>query len=152
MYHCGYDIFNNHMLRKKGFIHVNQLGDAEDNGKNYNTISDYNRDNRGGIVEQEIGVEIGVEKVKMHLYQHDTIMSMPLAFMDNCIEKDGWWGFTNPNTIEIPNNSGKSISINTAIMSLCCYNTPDKLGLTLIDPKRVEFAKFQNLPIFSLLL
>lgn len=112
VYHCGYDIFNNHMLRKKGFIHVNQLGDAEDNGKNYNTISDYNRDNRGGIVEQEIGVEIGVEKVKMHLYQHDTIMSMPLAFMDNCFEKDGWWGFTNPNTIEIPNNSGKSISIN----------------------------------------
>ena len=42
--------------------------------------------------------------------------------------------------------SGKSISINTAIMSLCCYNTPDKLGLILIDPKRVEFAKFQNLP------
>ena len=42
--------------------------------------------------------------------------------------------------------SGKSISINTAIMSLCCYNTPDKLGLILIDPKRVEFAKFENLP------
>lgn len=42
--------------------------------------------------------------------------------------------------------SGKSISINTAIMSLCCYNTTDKLGLILIDPKRVEFAKFENLP------
>lgn len=42
--------------------------------------------------------------------------------------------------------SGKSISINTAIMSLCCYNTPNKLGLILIDPKRVEFAKFENLP------
>jgi hypothetical protein len=39
-------------------------------------------------------------------------MSMPVAFMDNCIEKDGWWGFTNPNTIEINNNSGNSISIN----------------------------------------
>lgn len=42
--------------------------------------------------------------------------------------------------------SGKSVSINTAIMSLCCYNTPEKLGLILIDPKRVEFAKFENLP------
>lgn len=42
--------------------------------------------------------------------------------------------------------SGKSISINTAIMSLCCYNQPSELGLILIDPKRVEFAKFQNLP------
>jgi hypothetical protein len=112
VYHCGYDIFNNHMLRKKGFIHVNRLGSSEDDGTNYNTISDYNRDGRGEIVEQEIGVKIGSEKVKMHLYQYDTIMSMPLAFMDNCIEKDGWWGFTNPNTIELPNNSGNSISIN----------------------------------------
>ena len=42
--------------------------------------------------------------------------------------------------------SGKSVCINNAIMSLCCYNTPDKLGLILIDPKQVEFAKFQNLP------
>ena len=42
--------------------------------------------------------------------------------------------------------SGKSIAINTAIMSLCCYNQPSELGLILIDPKRVEFAKFQNLP------
>lgn len=119
VYHCGYDIFNNHMLRKTGFIHVNKLGDSEDDGKNYNTIFDYCRDGRGEIVEEEIGISIKnikddnkKKKVKMHLYQYDTIMSMPMAFMDNCIEKDGWWGFTNPNTIEIPNNSGQSISIN----------------------------------------
>ena len=24
-YHCGFDIFNNHMLRNKGYIHVNKL-------------------------------------------------------------------------------------------------------------------------------
>lgn len=112
VYHCGYDIFNNHMLRKKGFVHVNHLKDKT-NGENYNTISDYCRDGRGDIIKQEIGIKYTRnEATKMHLYQYDTIMSMPTAFADNCIEKDGWWGFTNPNTIEIPNSDNKNISIN----------------------------------------
>ena len=116
IYHCGYDIFNNHMLRKKGFVHVNPLDKNKTNSENYNTILDYCRDGRGEIVEEEIGVSVirgkKGEKTKMHLYQYDTIMSMPTAFADNCIEKDGWWGFTNPNTIEIPNSNDKNMSIN----------------------------------------
>ena len=113
VYHCGFDIFNNHMLRKKEFVHVNKIDDNEDNGKNYNTIRDYCRDGRGHIVKEEIGVQFSKNgSTNMHLYQYDTIMSMPTAFMDNCIEKDGWWGFTNPSTIEIPNSDNKSVSIN----------------------------------------
>ena len=112
VYHCGVDIFNNHMLRKKDFVHVNKLEEGE--GVDYNTIRDYCRDGRGKNVTEEIGIknDKSRKKTKMHLYQYDSIMSMPMAFMDNCIEKDGWWGFTNPNTIEIPNNSGDTISIN----------------------------------------
>ena len=113
VYHCGFDIFNNHMLRKKEFIHVNKRDDNEDDGKNYNTIRDYCRDGRGHIVKEEIGISVAkTGTTNMHLYQYDTIMSMPTAFMDNCIEKDGWWGFTNPSTIEIPNSDDKSVSIN----------------------------------------
>ena len=113
VYHCGFDIFNNHMLRKKEFVHVNKIDDEEDDGKNYNTIRDYCRDGRGHIVKEEIGISITkAGTTDMHLYQYDTIMSMPTAFMDNCIEKDGWWGFTNPSTIEIPNSDDKSVSIN----------------------------------------
>ena len=113
VYHCGFDIFNNHMLRKKEFIHVNKIDDDEDDGKNYNTIRDYCRDGRGHIVKEEIGISVAkAGTTDMHLYQYDTIMSMPTAFMDNCIEKDGWWGFTNPSTIEIPNSDDKSVSIN----------------------------------------
>ena len=115
VYHCGYDIFNNHMLRKKDFVHVNQLNNSSvSQGEKYNTIFDYNRDGRGNIIEEEIHVKRGKNgtKVKMHLYQYDSLMSMPTAFMDNCIEKDGWWGFTNPGTIEIPNSSAKTTSIN----------------------------------------
>ncbi len=115
IYHCGIDIFNNHLLRKKEFVHINKMNRNSQSqcGSVYNTIRDYCRDDRGDIVEQEIGVKYNKRgKTKMHVYQYDNIMSMPLAFSDNCFEKDGWWGFTNPGTIEIPNSSAKTISIN----------------------------------------
>ena len=114
IYHCGYDIFNNHMLRKKEFIHVNKLGSSSIKGENYNTIFDYSRDGRGDIIEEEIFIKSNNrgEKVKMHLYQSDTIMSMTSAFLDNCIEKNGWWGFINPNTIETSTEDKNIINVN----------------------------------------
>lgn len=42
--------------------------------------------------------------------------------------------------------SGKSVFINSLITSLVMRNRPDELKLLLIDPKVVEFAKYQNLP------
>jgi S-DNA-T family DNA segregation ATPase FtsK/SpoIIIE len=42
--------------------------------------------------------------------------------------------------------SGKSVCLNSIIMGLACYNKPEDLGLILIDPKRVEFKIFENLP------
>ena len=116
VYHCGIDIFNNHMLRKKEFVHINKMN-AETIGKCgnvYNTMMDYCRDGRGDFVKMDLNVKYDAngQETEMHLYQYDTIMPMNVAFLDNCIEKDGWWGFINPGTIEIGNNSGNSISIN----------------------------------------
>ena len=116
VYHCGIDIFNNHMLRKKEFVHINKMN-AETIGKCgnvYNTMMDYCRDGRGYFVKMDLNVKYDAngQETEMHLYQYDTIMPMNVAFLDNCIEKDGWWGFINPGTIEIGNNSGNSISIN----------------------------------------
>ncbi|MBI4023302.1 DNA translocase FtsK 4TM domain-containing protein [Candidatus Berkelbacteria bacterium] len=42
--------------------------------------------------------------------------------------------------------SGKSIAINTIIASLLYQNTPDQLRLLLIDPKRVEFTPYNEVP------
>lgn len=42
--------------------------------------------------------------------------------------------------------SGKSVCINSIIMGLACYNKPTELGLILIDPKKVEFNIYNNLP------
>jgi S-DNA-T family DNA segregation ATPase FtsK/SpoIIIE len=42
--------------------------------------------------------------------------------------------------------SGKSICINAVLASLLFQNTPDSLRLLLVDPKRVELARFGRLP------
>lgn len=42
--------------------------------------------------------------------------------------------------------SGKSVCINTILISLLFKNSPDDLKLMLIDPKRVELANYNDLP------
>ncbi len=42
--------------------------------------------------------------------------------------------------------SGKSVCMNTIIISLISRFTPDELELILIDPKRVEFSAYESLP------
>lgn len=43
-------------------------------------------------------------------------------------------------------NSGKSVCLNAIILSLISKNSPDDLRLILIDPKRVEFTMYNDLP------
>jgi len=42
--------------------------------------------------------------------------------------------------------SGKSVCMNTIIISLISRFSPDELELILVDPKRVEFSAYENLP------
>ena len=42
--------------------------------------------------------------------------------------------------------SGKSVCMNTIIISLISRFTPDELELILVDPKRVEFGAYEKLP------
>ena len=42
--------------------------------------------------------------------------------------------------------SGKSVCMNAIIMSLLMHNSPNDLKIILIDPKRVEFAAYANIP------
>ena len=42
--------------------------------------------------------------------------------------------------------SGKSVCPHALLVSLLLRNSPDKLNLCLIDPKRVEFEAYQSLP------
>ena len=42
--------------------------------------------------------------------------------------------------------SGKSVALNTMLISLLCSLKPDQLKLILIDPKRLEFAPYADIP------
>ena len=41
--------------------------------------------------------------------------------------------------------SGKSVALNSMLISLLCCKTPDQLKLILIDPKRLEFASYADI-------
>lgn len=118
-YHCGYDIFNNHMLRNKSYVHVNKIAtsETENDGKSYNTIGDFLRDKNGKIIQQDINIskDKNGEKTKMHLYRVDSLLSMRQAFIERCEERDGWWGFINPTNVNIPNSDNTNYLINRLI-------------------------------------
>lgn len=42
--------------------------------------------------------------------------------------------------------SGKSVALNGMLVSLLCKKTPDELRMVLIDPKRLEFASYADVP------
>jgi DNA segregation ATPase FtsK/SpoIIIE, S-DNA-T family len=42
--------------------------------------------------------------------------------------------------------SGKSVALNTMLVSLLCRHSPENLKLILIDPKRLEFASYADIP------
>lgn len=42
--------------------------------------------------------------------------------------------------------SGKSVALNTMLISLLCKLKPEELKLILIDPKRLEFAPYADIP------
>jgi S-DNA-T family DNA segregation ATPase FtsK/SpoIIIE len=42
--------------------------------------------------------------------------------------------------------AGKSVALNVMLLSLLCKRTPDELKLVLIDPKRLEFMPYADIP------
>ena len=128
VYHCGYDIFNNHTLRKKEFNVINKIDKITTRQENdkivsinknkcggFNTISDYRRDSDGRIIEETlgrptIGTEVASVKVEMHQYHLSNILTFSEAINENLVEENGWIGFINKATLNIPNY--KDISLN----------------------------------------
>ena len=43
-------------------------------------------------------------------------------------------------------NSGKSVYVNSLLISIMSHTTPDELKIFAIDPKKVEFSKYIDLP------
>ena len=110
-YHCGYDIFNNHLLRTKEFEHVMKADSGNEDV--FNTIEDYAVDYNGKIVERVIGESTGPfihtnpadQREKIRMYGLDDIESMNTAFYYGLKTVDGWYGFYNSGYIDIPNTT-----------------------------------------------
>ena len=145
VYHCGADIFNNHMLRARGFTHINKMSNSSTFtcGPVFNTFCDYQRDCDGDIVTEYItdGPVTTDTKTKMHVYRVDNLMTMQEAFSERMSEKDGWFGFTNEGSINIPNGKNnmvinKPMNNNKACEFIDMY--PDRSLYSFI-PKRNKY-------------
>lgn len=118
VYHCGYDIFNNHILRNKSFKLVNPLTgnsykfqNTTDKNKiknNFNTIRDIMRYSDGKEIKLTRRTDVktiqGVENsdsqnYARHLYLKDDILSLIDSINANMSEQNGWWGFYNRSSI-----------------------------------------------------
>lgn len=125
VYHCGYDIFNNHILRQKEFSTVNKLSSGNGEKSTFNTIDDYSRDYWGNTVKEYVnnfngsftggtketkgkiilskGDLLKPHQGKMHLYLNDTVYSFEESINENLTEKDGWYGFINKTNLDVRN-------------------------------------------------
>ena len=120
-YHCGYDIFNNHLLRTDDFGHA-QIANDKFNENEFNTIFDYAVDYSGDVVTRVIGESEGPitgtpKQEKIRMYQLDNIKTFNTAFYEGLRNVDGWYGFYNSGYINIPNGelSDTPISLNRVL-------------------------------------
>lgn len=99
VYHCGWDIMNNHLLRTTEFINVST---ADTKNTTFNTIFDCQRNFSGKTIEEKIGID-GTTDTKMHIYRYDNVNTIYDAFSEKTQIKDGWYGFVNQMNMMIPN-------------------------------------------------
>ena len=122
-YHCGSDIFNNHLLRSKENITVQKRGGTNNKRQcvvfyensddtmfdAFNTLGDYSRTYAGTDIKiyfpdadkNYTYAGNGHEGV-LPLYMYDTIYPFIEAYQNGLVRKDGWMGFNNPTTLHIP--------------------------------------------------
>ena len=104
-YHCGTNIFNNHMLRSQTFKAVTQQGQLKDE---FNTLGDFLRTSDGeqkkGFSDRRRASQNG--DIKLHLYLNEEVLSFKECIQEKLIEEKGWFGFTNVG--KMPTYSGGS--------------------------------------------
>ena len=133
VYRCGYDIFNNHTLRKKDFNVVNKLGKLKP--ENFNTLLDYRRDKNGNEIENwkdNLEDNEDTRTFYEHLYMYDTVHTFDNSVNENLVEKNGWIGFINPVGLNIPNYN--DISLNK------CMNNNKACEMIDMYPDRSLFS------------
>ena len=110
-YHCGYDIFNNHILRNQTFKLVNPITNKSHQYQNtsggqldkyFNTIQDIMRYSDGSEVKLTRRTDVKTidnGRNARHLYLKDDVLSFIDSVNTNLTEQNGWWGFNNRSSI-----------------------------------------------------
>lgn len=130
VYHPGYDIFDNHVIRNKSFKIVNKISD-KGNKEVFNTIADIQRTPDGKEMtykrRESINDKIGNKSYVRHLYDYDDILQFENgdSINANLVEENGWYGFINSSAIQSRDKDEKFNEIN--------------IGRVLNDHKSCEF-------------
>lgn len=97
IYHCGLDMFNNHIMRSKTFKTVCKLQNSGMTSSTFNTIDDFARTVDGQIMQGYSDVYKTLEKpdINLHLYITDDIMTFKECVSNRLLDENGWLGFTN---------------------------------------------------------
>ena len=126
----GIDLFNNHLMRQNGFNcvmkrtgrdclrdgkiwHLKENSDilditgaTENITDVFNTIRDYQRTRDGKRIDKTFpGLDatyLNPTTGEPHIYQEAEILSFDTTIKERLKEKNGWFGFYNPSTLEIP--------------------------------------------------
>lgn len=175
----GIDIFNNHLMRQNGFNCVmkrDKSAGGEVTGATFmltekfefekkkdvkdvfNTIRDYQRTVAGRAITKKFpgkdSTYLSPITGQPHLYEESEILDFESAFKDRLKEVNGWFGFYNPSTLDIPvakyvDDEGKvdnniDIYVNKLInnKNACDFIDmfPDRKRFTFVPQKN----KFQN--------
>lgn len=85
--------------------------------------------------------------IKSHAYQNFS-GTLPLLLGEDTIGNDVVVDLARMPHLLIAGStgSGKSVALNGMLTSMLCWHRPDELRLVLIDPKRLEFAPFADIP------
>ena len=145
VYHCGYDIFDNHYLRSKdGFFVVNYKPRAVNNKfcfpclsactkeyPSFNTLYDTLRNRSGETINDTMFIidpstkKLGLSAdTSMHIYYYDGVDSYYNAITENLIERDGWFGFLNKVSMPVVNYSSSTCDVKSATINKCMNNDP----------------------------
>ncbi len=139
-----------------------------ENGVRVNKISNLQQDIKMGLAAQDIRIEapipgkssVGIEipnQEKTMVTMKDLIRNVPeeeaeeklLFTLGKDLMGQGVYGKLNklPHLlIAGSTGSGKSVCVNTIICSVLMRAKPDEVKMLLIDPKKVEFAQYTNVP------
>lgn len=99
-YHCGYDIFNNHILRSQTFKSVCKVVGTDD--VNFNTLFDFMRSADGqkvggykDTIDEAKRTSSGYTIPNLHLYLAEDVLTFEECVDKKLTQENGWYGFTN---------------------------------------------------------